>query len=292
MAGIDRKGIDRKEVARLLAGAYSQMFFKDGFFHGDPHPGNIFVQPGPEIVFVDFGMVDRISLPQRQGLRRAFAAIVDRDSLGIVRSLVDMGFIPLTRDIQPLVLLVDRLMSKYRDMSLTEFKAMDIDEIGDDVLEALQLSPSIQIPNDFILFGRVIGMLNGLGSQLDPETNLIEIAAPFVKQFIRAEETSARGILKQVETAARSTIRLPKLLEEFLVTTSRGETRIEITSQDIVQALRTIQRIGRGFILAILTVGAGGAAVLFRLGGLDAEALWSAGATAILLLITLFFMRK
>jgi len=65
-------------------------------------------------------------------------------------------------------------------------------------------------------------MLNGLGSQLDPETNLIEIAAPFAKRFIRAEQTDVKAVLKQAETTARSLIRLPRLLEEFLVTTGRA----------------------------------------------------------------------
>ena len=118
---------------------------------------------------------------------------MERDSLGLVRALVDMGFIPLTRDIQPLVQFVDKIFQKYRDLSPSEFKAMDIEEIGTDIMEALQLNPSIQIPNDFILFGRVIGMLNGLGSRLDPETNIIEIAAPFAKRFILAEEMTARA---------------------------------------------------------------------------------------------------
>ncbi|HSA77622.1 MAG TPA: AarF/ABC1/UbiB kinase family protein, partial [Nitrospirota bacterium] len=181
---IDKRGIDRKEISRILAEAYAQMFFVDGLFHGDPHPGNIFVQRGPEVILVDFGMVDRISTPKKEGLRRAFTAIVDRDALGLVRSLVDMGFIPLTNDIQPLVQFAERALQKYRDISPSEFKAMDIEEIGNDIIEALQLSPSIQIPNDFILFGRVVGMLNGLGSQLDPETNIIEIATPFAKRFI------------------------------------------------------------------------------------------------------------
>ena len=292
LAEIDRRGIDRKAVARLLAEAYARMFFVDGFFHGDPHPGNIFVRPGPEVIFVDFGMVDRIAPHQRIGLRRAFAAIVDRDARGIVRALVDMGFIPLTGDIRPLVALVERLLGRYRDLSLSEFKAMDIDEIGDDLLEALRISPSIQIPNDFILFGRVVGMLNGLGSQLDPETNLIEISAPFARKFIRAEETSPERVLKQAGAAVRALARLPKLLEEFLVTTGRGETRVEITSADIVQELRRISRIGRGFIGALLTVGAGGAAVLFRVSGLPAEAAWAAGAAGVLFLATVFSLRR
>jgi len=292
LAEIDRLGIDRREVARMLAGAYARMFFVDGFFHGDPHPGNIFVRSGPEIIFVDFGMVDRIAPHQREGLRNAFAAIVDSDARETVRALVDMGFIPLTKDIRPLVALVERLLGKYRDLSLTEFKAMDIEEIGDDVLEALQISPSIQIPNDFILFGRVIGMLNGLGSQLDPETNLIEIAAPFARKFIHAEETSPERILKQAGSVARSLVHLPKLLEELLVTTGRGELRVEIGSRDIVRVLQHIHNIGRGFILSIFSAGAAAAAVVFRINRFDTDAMWCAGAAGFLLLGAVYFMRR
>ncbi len=289
---IDRAEIDRKEVGRVLAEADAQMFFADGFFHGDPHPGNIFVRRGPEIILVDFGMVDRISTPRKEGLRRAFSAIVDSNALNIVRALVDMGFIPLTKNIQPLVQFVDRILQKYRDISPSEFKAMDIDEIGDDIMEALRLSPSIQIPNDFILFGRVVGMLNGLGSRLDPDTNIIEIAAPYAKRFIRSEELSPRSALKRATAVARSLVNLPNLLEDFLVTTGRGELRVEIGSRDIVRVLQHIHNIGRGFILAIFAAGAAGAAVAFHINGLGTEASWSGGAAVILLLGSIYFMRK
>jgi predicted unusual protein kinase regulating ubiquinone biosynthesis (AarF/ABC1/UbiB family) len=290
--GIDRRGIDRKEIARTLAEAYAQMFFVDGLFHGDPHPGNIFVRSGPEIVLVDFGMVDRITPSKREGLRRAFTAIVDRDALGFVRALVDMEFIPLTRDIQPLVQFVERILLKYRDMSASEFKAMDIDEIGRDIREALQLNAAIQIPNDFILFGRVIGMLNGLGSRLDPETNIIEIAAPFAKRFIKAEEFTPTGIFRQTAATGRALVKLPKLLTDFLVTTSRGETRVEITSQDIVNELTKISRIGRGFILAILVVGLGMASLFLRINHFDTESLWTTAGTGVLFAWLALILRK
>ncbi len=289
---IDRAGIDRKEVARVLAEAYAQMFFADGIFHGDPHPGNIFVCPGPEIILVDFGMVDRISTPRKEGLRRAFTAVVDSDALGIVRALVDMGFIPLTKDIQPLVHFVDKILQKYRDMSAAEFKAMDIDEIGNDIMEALRLSPSIQIPNDFILFGRVVGMLNGLGSRLDPDTNIIEIAAPFARRFIKAEGMSATAILGQAVLTGRSLIGLPKLLTDFLVTTSRGETRVEITSKDIVGELQHISRIGKAFVFAVLIVGAGMAAAAFRINRFDTESIWSLIACGVLFLWMFLALRR
>jgi len=289
---IDRRDIDRKEVARILAEAYAQMFFVDGFFHGDPHPGNIFVRRGPEVILVDFGMVDRITAPMKEALRRAFIAIVERDSLGLVRALVDMGFIPLTKDIQPLVQFVERLLQKYRDISPGEFKAMDIEEIGRDIQHAVQLNPSIQIPNDFILFGRVVGMLNGLGSQLDPVTNIIEISAPYAKRFIRSEEMTPQGTLRQAAMAARALVKLPKLLSDFIVTTGRGETRVEIGSRDIVRVLGHIHNIGRSFILAIFSAGSAAAAVVFRINRFDTEALWCSGAAGILLLGAVYFMRK
>ncbi len=289
---IDRAGIDRKEAARILAEAYAQMFFSDGLFHGDPHPGNIFVRPGPEIILVDFGMVDRISAPRREGLRRAFTAVVDRDALDLVRALVDMDFIPLTKDIRPLVRFVERILLRYRDLSASQFRAMDIDEIGRDIREAVQLSPSIQIPNDFILFGRVIGMLNGLGSRLDPDTNIIEIAAPFARRFIRHEIGSARTAIKQVAATARTIAGLPRLLTDFLVTTRRGETRIEITSQDIVTELRAIARIGRALLITFLTITAGTAASLLRIHGLLRESAWAAGIGGVFLVWLVLALRK
>jgi predicted unusual protein kinase regulating ubiquinone biosynthesis (AarF/ABC1/UbiB family) len=241
------------------------------------------------VVLVDFGMVDRISGPQRVGLRRGFTAIVERDSLRLVRSLVDMGFIPLTKDIQPLVQFVDKILQKYRDISPSEFKAMDIEEMGNDIMEALRLSPSIQIPNDFILFGRVTGMLNGLGSQLDPDTNIIEIATPFAKRFIMAETMSPTAIFGQAGVTARALVSLPKLLSDFLVSTSRNETRVEITSRDIVGELIILSRIGKGMILAFLTVGAGLAAVMLRINHFNTEAAWLT-AVCVIFLIRIFIL--
>jgi predicted unusual protein kinase regulating ubiquinone biosynthesis (AarF/ABC1/UbiB family) len=280
---IDRLGIDRKAVARILAEAYSQMFFADGFFHGDPHPGNIFVRPGPEVILVDFGMVDRISAPKREGLRSAFFAIVDRDARGFVRALEDMGFIPLMNDIQPLVHFVEKLFLKYRDITASELKTMNLEDIGADITEALRLSPSVQIPNDFILFGRVVGMLNGLGSRLDPETNIIEIAAPFARRFMRTDGTGPADLLKKALNTGRAVLGLPKLLTDFLVSTSRGETRVEISSRDIVEELRRISRLGRGVILAVLVTGAGAAALILRINRFDTESLWCAVLGAALL---------
>jgi len=92
--------------------------------------------------------------------------------------------------------------------------------------------------------------------------------------------------------AARALVKLPKLLSDFIVTTGRGETRVEIGSRDIVRVLSHIHNIGRSFILAIFSAGSAAAAVVFRLNRFDTEALWCAGAAGILLLAAVYFMRK
>ena len=103
---------------------------------------------------------------------------------------------------------------------------------------------------------------------------------------------SAQGALRQIAGAARSLVKLPKMLHDLLVTTSRGELRVEIGSRDIVGVLRHIHNIGRAFVLAMFSAGAAAAAVAFRISGYDTDARWSAGASGILLLAAVYFMRK
>jgi predicted unusual protein kinase regulating ubiquinone biosynthesis (AarF/ABC1/UbiB family) len=135
-------------------------------------------------------------------------------------------------------------------------------------------------------------MLNGLGTQLDTETNIIEIAAPFAKRFIRAEEFTASGILEQAAISARSLVKLPKLLNDFLVTTSRGETRVEITSRQVVDELRNIGRIGKAFTFAVLTAALGLISVFLHINHFESESFWTAVAATVLFLWILHILSK
>ena len=112
------------------------------------------------------------------------------------------------------------------------------------------------------------------------------------KRFIKAEEFSAAGVFQQTVTSGRALLKLPKLLADFLVTTSRGETRVEIASQHIVTELRKIQHIGKGFVFAILVAGAGLAAVVLRINHFYHESVWAAGICGTLFFWLLVVLRK
>src|SRR4030066_2158815 len=193
------------------------MIYLHGFFHGDPHPGNIFVQHGPKLVFVDFGMVQAI--PERiiKELRRFANAIVERNPEDAVESLRKMGFILEGADYKILIDIAQSLMDKYRDISPKELKEITIDKIWNEIHYGTKVLDFIQIPNNFILLVRTIGILNGISSRLNPEINIIEIGKPFIKEFLMGvRREQLESILKELKDTGTKLWKMPSLLDEFL----------------------------------------------------------------------------
>ena len=153
------------------------MIFVHGFFHGDPHPGNIFVDAGPTIIFVDFGMVQAISESTRRNLRRYATAIVENDTAGIIDSLEKMGFLIEGADYKTITDVTQDLIDKFRYSTPEELKSLTVDDIGEEIRNIRGVIDNFQVPNYFIMLGRTIGMLNGMAYRLNPEVNIIEIAS-------------------------------------------------------------------------------------------------------------------
>lgn len=114
---IRRAGIDTKSVATLLVESYMKQILQHRFFHGDPHPGNLFVQPGPRLVFVDFGLMQQIDTGVHRGMEKMMIAIIDREITGIARALLDLGFIARTERMEDIENVVRFFMDRYRDIS-------------------------------------------------------------------------------------------------------------------------------------------------------------------------------
>jgi predicted unusual protein kinase regulating ubiquinone biosynthesis (AarF/ABC1/UbiB family) len=159
---IKASGMDCRMLVSLLVETYAKMIFVHGFFHCDPHPGNIFVREGPTIVFVDFGMVQPITDATRRNLRRYANAIVENDAAGIVESLEKMGFLIEGADYGAIVDVTQDLIDKYRYKTPEELKTLTVDDIGEEIDTIRTVINNFQVPNYFILLVRTIGMLNGM----------------------------------------------------------------------------------------------------------------------------------
>jgi len=259
-------GINCEDVAALLGAIYSRMIYLHGFFHGDPHPGNIFVQQGPRLVFVDFGIVQAIPDRVKKELRRFANAVVESNPEGAADSLRKMGFLLEGADYRAVIDIAQSLMDKYRNISPLELKELTIDDIWNEIDNVINVLDFIQIPNNFILLGRTIGILNGISSRLNPKINIIEIGKPLIKEFLMGgRREQLESILKELKDTGTKLWKIPSLLDEFLHRANRGDMMVRLSQSDIEKITGQFTSITRVMMLVILTVTMAVAALFFEM---------------------------
>ncbi|HET8675914.1 MAG TPA: AarF/UbiB family protein, partial [Blastocatellia bacterium] len=173
------------EVGTLLAKTYLKQLLEDGFFHADPHPGNLRVMPDGRLAFFDFGMVGRLSMELQSKLINAFFHIVERDVHGLVEDMVRLGFIELSPDeekrFKPVI---EALFDRYLSLRLGDVK---FKELIFDLAHVIYEFP-FRIPANFTYIVRAIMTLEGIGTLVDPGFNFFEVARPYAKRFMFRRE--------------------------------------------------------------------------------------------------------
>ncbi len=243
--GLTAAGIDRTEVADRVFGTYVQQMLIDGFFHADPHPGNLFVEPrGPEpedsgasrdfvVTFVDFGMMGRVT-PKDKALFRDLAIhAFNRDVPAAIDDMQKLGFVLPAAETRPLERALYMLIDRYYGLSVREFASIDIDEM---LAMAYELRDIIyefpfQIPIDYVLLARALGILEGLCAGLDPDFNGFVVAEPYIKQLMSMEmagESMTSRAMSEIQDFATLVWRLPRELERFLSDGTRGELEVKV----------------------------------------------------------------
>lgn len=290
---IKTTGINCADTAALLAEIYSRMIYLHGFFHGDPHPGNIFVQHGPRLVFVDFGTVQAIPERIKKELRRFADAIVERKPEDAVESIRKMGFIIEGADHRAIINVAQSLMDKYREMPPRELKELTIDDIWEEIENVMKAIEFIQIPNNFILLGRIVGILNGISFRLNPEVNIIEIGKPFIKEFLRGGIREQVGsVLEDLKDACIGIWRIPSLLDNFLRNANRGDMVVRLSHSDIEKITGRFTSITNIMMLIVLTVTGAVAALFFEMIGERVFAVAAAASSVILGILSVFRLMR
>lgn len=249
-------GLDRKLLARLGAEAYLRQLLKDGFFHADPHPGNIAVKPDGTLIFYDFGMMGRIRPGIKEKLVAMLAAVVAKNADLVVASLVELGVLVPTADLAPVrrsvQYMLDHFMDKPFSNSSDEISVMAISE---DLYELAYDQP-FRFPATFTFVMRALTTLEGLGKSLDPEFNFLEVAKPFAEELMNGSKPETETLLAQVSRQAAeftsSSLSLPRRLEATLSKLEQGELRLRVRSSEAERLLRKLNSTGRGVIYAVL----------------------------------------
>lgn len=289
-------GIDPAEVAGALASAMFDQLFTHGFFHADPHPGNIFVTPGTEagwsLSYVDFGMMGAVPDTLRAGLQGLVISVAGRDVKGIVASVRTMGMLLPSAESAPLERALGELFSRFGGMSFAELRGLDPSEFTDfaDKFGKTMRSLPFQLPEDLLLIIRAVSLTSGVCTALNPSFNIWTAIEPYAAELTRRERGAvARSMAQQLVTAASDLVRLPGQLDELSTLIQSG--RLVVNTPGLDERIRSFENLARRVLSSILFTG-------LLLGGIylkegDETLGWVLiGASALPLLHALFARRR
>jgi predicted unusual protein kinase regulating ubiquinone biosynthesis (AarF/ABC1/UbiB family) len=181
LAGLERAGIDRQAVAQLVIDAYCEQLYLHGMFHADPHPGNLFVQPGPKLVMLDFGLCRQLDDKFRLGYARLVNAMLSWNVSDMVQAFLDLG-VKVKNPADTKVYL--ELGKGFTEVGQEGRAYADPDlvaEANQRMSRAIRANPITDIPREFLLIGRVVGLLSGLGKHLDSRVDMFQTIVPYTK---------------------------------------------------------------------------------------------------------------
>jgi predicted unusual protein kinase regulating ubiquinone biosynthesis (AarF/ABC1/UbiB family) len=285
-------GLDCKQIARLGAESYMEQLLKHGFFHADPHPGNLAVSPTGQIIFYDFGMMGQIKPITRTKLLAALFSIARKDADQLLNALIDLGAIKITGDPIPLKRSLQYLLDNFGTQPLEQ---QSIGTISNDLFDIAYDQP-FRFPATFTFVIRALSTLEGLGKGLDPDFNLMEIAKPYTLELMESINLQSGQIStaliselgKQALQASNSAISLPSRLQDTLTKIEDGDLRLRVRSQESDRLLRRISTTALAGIYSIWGAGFLIAATLL----LIHNWLWLSATAAVLALYCLLTLRQ
>ncbi|MBL7776647.1 MAG: AarF/ABC1/UbiB kinase family protein [Saprospiraceae bacterium] len=293
---LDAWKLDRRALAARLVHAYCHMVFKDGFYHADPHPGNILVEPDGTIVLLDFGATGRLSPAMREGIPQLIEAAVKNDTEGMVEAFRAMGFIAEGREARQMA---EKMIAALRNFLQNEvqfeglnFKDIQVNPFDNSLFHLIQdigfsgISGTVRVPKDYVLLNRMLGLLLGLCNNLDPQFNPLEVVRPYAQDFVLGQRgdllTFARKLLQNALTTALS---LPDELHHTLQKTRRGQ--LEMLNPDVRDSAKLLYLAVQQLLYALLGLAAGALGWLLRQSGDPAAAQWAFGAAGLFALLLL-----
>lgn len=267
---ITAAGIDRAEVANLLFDTYLKQIFEDGFFHADPHPGNLFVTPleesGPDgarrwkLTFIDFGMVGRMPENLRYGLREAVIAIGTRDAARLVQAYRTLGVLLPSADLKLIEMAGAQVFDRFWGKSMQELRQVNHSEMMKFGMQfrELMFSMPFQLPQNLLMLGRSLAILSGMCTGLNPEFNLWTSVAPYASKLVADEGLSSwETWLEEGGKILQTLIALPGRTERVLTVMERGDLSVQtpMLNRQVMHMEAAVNRLAGGVVFAGLLVG-------------------------------------
>ena len=246
---LEAAGLSRQQLAKLSARAYLQQLLNDGFFHADPHPGNLAVSPDEgSLIFYDFGMMGEITPVTKEKLMDTFFGVAEKNADRIVSSLVSLGALTQTEDMGPIRRSIQFLLDNFMDKP---FEEQSITKISDDLYEIAYGQP-FRFPATFTFVMRAFSTLEGVGKGLDPDFNFMQVAQPFAMQLMTNSMNNGIGnslfdeLGRQAAQVSNTALGLPRRIEDTIEKLERGDVLIRVRSSESDRLLRRLSTMQLG----------------------------------------------
>ncbi len=247
---------DRSLLADSIVESYFNQIFIHGFFHGDPHPGNIIVLPDGKIMFVDFGAAGYINEELKNKFRNLLRAVITNRSGDVVDGVIDLGFASADVDRNELASDINRLQGKYYNTPLDN---IELTEVFQEFVTISQ-KHSIHLPREFLLMIKTLGTLEAIVSRLNPGYRLINALNKFGNAIKEEMLVSSTAQLKDLFFDYEKFLtRIPAQLTKISDTVSAGELRIKVelvnTEQPVRRLGKILNRLSMSVIFASIIIG-------------------------------------
>ncbi|WP_223067065.1 ABC1 kinase family protein [Paenibacillus caui] len=246
-----RAGIDRKMLANRIASVIFHQILVEGFFHGDPHPGNLLVLTGGDLAMLDFGMVGRLSPEMKQHFASMVIALRNQNTRGILRAISAMGIVPDDVKEAKLRQDVDDLREKYYNVPLSQ---VSIGEAVNDLFR-VAFRHHIVIPPEMTLVGKALLTMEGVVTALDPDISIFDIAEPYGHLLLRDRFNLAKVFRRWADNIPDYLDLLsdvPKSLKVLSSLMKKGKVQVEVTAPELNTILGRLDRISNRVSFSIV----------------------------------------
>jgi ubiquinone biosynthesis protein len=257
IAGISALGIDKKRIAEIGIDAYFKMILEDGLFHGDPHPGNIFVMPNGVLSFVDFGIVGYVSSDLMETLASTFLALIHKDFDTLIEHYIELGYVPEYLDLE-------RFRKEFKaDMiafleplyGLT-LEQMDFAKYLDTVTH-LALKHKMKIPSDLLLINKAFLILENVSRELDPAFDFVSAAEPYARALAKRRLSPGKiyeKASKSIMDVSDFVLLFPKQMKQIIRKVLKDDIHVKLTHSGLDKFItdmdRSSNRISFGMIIS------------------------------------------
>ncbi|SFN91105.1 ABC1 kinase family protein [Mycetocola miduiensis] len=252
VAALDAAGVDRPALARTGARLMLRMIFEHGFFHADPHPGNLFVQPDGSITLIDFGMVGDLEPELQDKFVDFLIAFTRRQPEELADALIDLSVTKGIGDRDHLREGLSSFVADYSDKPLSE---VSFAHLASELLGIVR-QQRLQLPREVALIFKVLIMMEGIGVQLDPNYDLMGVLTPYVRRILK-ERLSLAAMSQRLLRASADTgalmIEMPSRLRRILDRADRSGIEVHLRAAELEPLVARTERIGNRLVAGLIT---------------------------------------